>query len=217
MCFCEDHVRRKGMKYTRGQAITCPRCGHETKETKELSMSSKSWFRALINYDKLRRLIGISVDNCENPDYPMFTTIICLGHNPRSHNTRNRSRNDASWRGVCNSTRKISYWWRQSEIADASLGRTRRHLAWAGAHHPERPSTLYLWSNPCPDWAIFRHVFPANFCLHCSPYMKTLKKNGGSSEVPHPSSVFLNHFCPFRVDFGHMRTAAETDVRGKQF
>ena len=42
------------------------------------------------------------------------------------------------------------------------------------------------------------------------------EKNGGQSEVPHPSSVFLNHFFPFGVDFGHMRTAAESDVRGKQ-
>ena len=35
-------MRRKGIKYTRGQPIPCPKCGHETKETKELSMSSKS-------------------------------------------------------------------------------------------------------------------------------------------------------------------------------
>lgn len=44
ICFCEDHVRRKGLKYTRGQPIPCPKCGYETKETKELSMSSKSIF-----------------------------------------------------------------------------------------------------------------------------------------------------------------------------
>ena len=69
----------------------------------------------------------------------------------------------------------------------------------SGAHHPERPSTLYLWSNLCPDWAIFRHVFPANFCLHCGSYMTELKveRDGDQSEVPHPSSVFLNRFCPF--------------------
>ena len=69
----------------------------------------------------------------------------------------------------------------------------------SGAHHPERPSTLYLWSNLCPDWAIFRHVFPANFCLHCGSYMTELnvEKNCDQSEVLYPSSVFLNHFCPF--------------------
>ena len=69
----------------------------------------------------------------------------------------------------------------------------------SGAHHPERPSTLYLWFNLCPDWTISRHVFPANFCLHCSSYMTELnvEKNGDQSEVLHPSSVFLNHFCTF--------------------
>lgn len=43
ICFCEDHVRRKGLKYTRGQPIPCPKCGYETKETKELSMSTRSY------------------------------------------------------------------------------------------------------------------------------------------------------------------------------
>ena len=47
ICFCEDHVRRKGLKYTRGQPIPCPKCGYETRETKDLSMSSKSIFLLL--------------------------------------------------------------------------------------------------------------------------------------------------------------------------
>lgn len=38
-CYCEDHVRRKGFKYERNQAIPCPKCGYETKQTKDLSMS----------------------------------------------------------------------------------------------------------------------------------------------------------------------------------
>ena len=37
------------------------------------------------------------------------------------------------------------------------------------------------------------------------------------SEVPHPSSVFLDYFSLSALEFSHMRTAAETDVRGKQF
>ena len=37
-------MRRKGLKYTRGQPIPCPKCGYETRETKDLSMSSKSIF-----------------------------------------------------------------------------------------------------------------------------------------------------------------------------
>ncbi|XP_065655620.1 zinc finger protein 330 homolog isoform X3 [Hydra vulgaris] len=42
ICFCDDHVRRKGHKYVRGQAISCPKCGFETKETKDLSMSTRT-------------------------------------------------------------------------------------------------------------------------------------------------------------------------------
>ena len=42
ICFCEDHVRRKGVKYAKGQPIPCPKCNYDTAETKGLSMSSKS-------------------------------------------------------------------------------------------------------------------------------------------------------------------------------
>ncbi len=34
-------MRRKGVKYAKGEPLPCPKCGHPTKETKELSMSSK--------------------------------------------------------------------------------------------------------------------------------------------------------------------------------
>jgi len=42
LCFCEDHVWRKGVKHTRGQIPPCPKCGYETKETKTLSMSTRT-------------------------------------------------------------------------------------------------------------------------------------------------------------------------------
>ena len=45
-CYCEDHVRRKGFKYERGQPVPCPKCGFETNETKDLSMSSKCYHPA---------------------------------------------------------------------------------------------------------------------------------------------------------------------------
>jgi len=41
-CYCEDHVRRKGFKYERGQPVPCPKCGFETSETKDLSMSTRT-------------------------------------------------------------------------------------------------------------------------------------------------------------------------------
>ena len=44
-------MRRKGLKYTRGQPIPCPKCGYETRETKDLSMSSKLIF--LLMYGEL--------------------------------------------------------------------------------------------------------------------------------------------------------------------
>ena len=42
ICFCEDHVRRKGVKYDNRQKLPCPKCGFDTEETKQLSMSTRS-------------------------------------------------------------------------------------------------------------------------------------------------------------------------------
>jgi len=42
VCFCEDHVRRKGVKYEKNQAMPCPKCGYETAETKAMSMSTRN-------------------------------------------------------------------------------------------------------------------------------------------------------------------------------
>lgn len=42
ICFCEDHVRRKGFKYEKNKAIPCPKCNFDTNETKDLSMSTRS-------------------------------------------------------------------------------------------------------------------------------------------------------------------------------
>ena len=35
VCFCDDHVKRKGVKYVKGEPIGCPKCGHPTKERKK--------------------------------------------------------------------------------------------------------------------------------------------------------------------------------------
>lgn len=42
ICFCEDHVKRKGVKYDKNKAYPCPKCNYETSETKEMSMSTRS-------------------------------------------------------------------------------------------------------------------------------------------------------------------------------
>ncbi|XP_060063445.1 zinc finger protein 330 homolog [Ylistrum balloti] len=41
VCFCDDHVKRKGFKYVRGQPIPCPKCGFETQETKDMSINTR--------------------------------------------------------------------------------------------------------------------------------------------------------------------------------
>jgi len=42
VCFCEDHVRRKGVKYEKNQVLPCPKCGYDTAETKAMSMSTRA-------------------------------------------------------------------------------------------------------------------------------------------------------------------------------
>ncbi|MEQ2208806.1 hypothetical protein XENOCAPTIV_015683, partial [Xenoophorus captivus] len=38
-CYCDDHAKSKVFKQEKGKAPPCPKCGHETQETKDLSMS----------------------------------------------------------------------------------------------------------------------------------------------------------------------------------
>lgn len=42
ICYCEDHVKRKGFKYEKNKAFPCPKCNYDTSETKDLSMSTRS-------------------------------------------------------------------------------------------------------------------------------------------------------------------------------
>ncbi|KAK9501701.1 hypothetical protein O3M35_012377 [Rhynocoris fuscipes] len=41
-CYCNDHVKKKGFKYDKNKPISCPKCGYETSETKDLSMSVRT-------------------------------------------------------------------------------------------------------------------------------------------------------------------------------
>ncbi|MEE6461449.1 hypothetical protein FKM82_001293 [Ascaphus truei] len=41
-CFCDDHARSKVFKTEKGKEPPCPKCGHETQQTKDLSMSTRS-------------------------------------------------------------------------------------------------------------------------------------------------------------------------------
>jgi len=42
VCYCEDHVRRKGFKYDKNKPIPCPKCNFDTNQTKDLSMSTRT-------------------------------------------------------------------------------------------------------------------------------------------------------------------------------
>jgi len=43
VCYCDDHVRRKGFKYERGKLMPCPKCGYDTQETRDLCMSTRGY------------------------------------------------------------------------------------------------------------------------------------------------------------------------------
>merc|ERR1712004_236254 len=60
ICFCDEHVRRKGVKYEKNQPFPCPKCGFQTKETKDLSMSTR-------NYDYGRK--GADADSDDGDAY----------------------------------------------------------------------------------------------------------------------------------------------------
>ncbi|KAF2359214.1 Zinc finger protein NOA36 [Trinorchestia longiramus] len=51
-CYCEDHVKRKGVKFDAKGKPPCPKCSFPTEETKELSMSTRShkYGRQQLNY-----------------------------------------------------------------------------------------------------------------------------------------------------------------------
>ena len=59
-------MRRKGVKYAKGEPIGCPKCGYQTKETKELSMSSEwakvKYFLSLCGINFVTRLSSLIQD-----------------------------------------------------------------------------------------------------------------------------------------------------------
>ena len=82
LCFCEDHVRRKGVSYKRNESIPCPKCNYKTSETKALSVSTRKYtygrhseerdaasegYSAFFEMQKGMQNIGIS--NEENNEY----------------------------------------------------------------------------------------------------------------------------------------------------
>ncbi|ESN92902.1 hypothetical protein HELRODRAFT_69492 [Helobdella robusta] len=67
ICFCDDHVKRKGIKYVKCQAIPCPKCSHPTSETKDFSISSLFKYLFLfviIVITRIILLISIVINIC---------------------------------------------------------------------------------------------------------------------------------------------------------
>jgi NOA36 protein len=62
-CYCEDHVKRKGVKYDKNKAYPCPKCNYETSQTKDLSMSTRS-----LKYGRQ----GMNNDEDDDDDYNSY-------------------------------------------------------------------------------------------------------------------------------------------------
>ncbi|CAL8090985.1 unnamed protein product [Calicophoron daubneyi] len=41
--FCDEHSKRKGVKYERGKAIPCPKCGHNLTDSYDLNVSARAY------------------------------------------------------------------------------------------------------------------------------------------------------------------------------
>ena len=89
----------------------------------------------------------------------------------------------------------------------------------SGAHHLECPSPISLRDNLCPDWAICRIVSRECLSPLRSAYDRNQRRNGKWSrktgEGCGTSLRALVAIC-FSVDFSHVQTAVETEIRGKR-
>ncbi|CAH1733708.1 unnamed protein product [Chironomus riparius] len=64
VCYCEDHVKRKGFKYDKNKAIPCPKCNYDTSQTKDLSMSTRT-----LKYGRQQQAHDGEDDDYEGGDY----------------------------------------------------------------------------------------------------------------------------------------------------
>lgn len=65
ICFCDDHVKRKGVKYEKTQSEwPCPKCGFNTVETKDYSVSARkhAFGRQQANPDDYEGFSGYGYD-----------------------------------------------------------------------------------------------------------------------------------------------------------
>jgi hypothetical protein len=67
VCYCEDHVKRKGFKYEKNKPIPCPKCNYETSQTKDLSMSTRT-----LKYGRQQQAHDDDDDDYEGGDYTSY-------------------------------------------------------------------------------------------------------------------------------------------------
>lgn len=67
VCYCEDHVKRKGFKYDKNKPIPCPKCNYETSQTKDLSMSTRT-----LKYGRQQQAEYDEDDDYEGGDYSSY-------------------------------------------------------------------------------------------------------------------------------------------------
>lgn len=76
ICFCDDHVKRKGVKYVKGKVIPCPKCNYDTSETKAMSMSSKSDVLYVQHIKQSPKLLNFTLFDSPTPDVGKRQVII---------------------------------------------------------------------------------------------------------------------------------------------
>ena len=66
VCYCDEHIKRRGFKYAPGEPFPCPKCNYPTRETKDLAMSSKENkhfpFEIKISFDFIIKLELMSME-----------------------------------------------------------------------------------------------------------------------------------------------------------
>ncbi|ESO83841.1 hypothetical protein LOTGIDRAFT_132718 [Lottia gigantea] len=83
ICFCDTHIRRKGVKYDKGGVgLPCPKCNSETSETKDLSMSVRK-------YKYGRQVAEDDYDDDDDDDYEGYGAGGFTGFSPFSYGASN--------------------------------------------------------------------------------------------------------------------------------
>ncbi|KAK6172376.1 hypothetical protein SNE40_016039 [Patella caerulea] len=88
VCYCDQHVRRKGVKYDKGE-FPCPKCNNDMQETKDLSMSIRKYKYGRQNYDD-------DDDDDDDRDYEGYSAGGFTGYSSFSYGSATYNNDDES-------------------------------------------------------------------------------------------------------------------------